>query len=177
MEEWYHTSIWEELFFVMLHIKGLRTPIRNIIRLQNQVNLFGSESVQCWLVVAAGGWCRVIDWFDATFLLENHVIALLQGLSLMADCSLRYLRKLCWINYLPAELWHFQGLYDRWETHMPSISLSPLSPCLPLILNLSFAEGKRGKKSWRMSQRTSPAKHFEGYLILTWGRFREKGLF
>lgn len=115
--------------------------------------------VHYWLT-----WRHISVW--------SYVTVLLQGLSLTADYSLRYLGELHWINYPPAELWHFLGLYDRWQPHPPSISLSPFSPLPLLIQNLSFAKGK-GRKSTRTIQKVSPGKHFEGYLILTRGGLRE----
>ncbi len=125
---------------------------KNYYRVQinrlNQVNLLGLSQpssllasncsrrmmVHYWLT-----WCYISVW--------SYVTVLLQGLSLTADYSLRYLSELHWINYLPAELWHFPGLYDRWQPHPPSISLSPFSPLPLLIQNLSFAKGKKKKQT------------------------------
>lgn len=76
----------------------------------------------------------------------SYVTVLLQGFSSTAHYSLRYFRELHWINYLTVELWYFLGLYDRWQTHLPSVSLSSFSPSTSADTKFIICYKKRQKK-------------------------------
>lgn len=151
-EKTVRTFPWGWTVVVRLYITELKMPIKkhyygvqfNRLHQVNLLSLSQFSSLTAKLVIAAEGWRCIIDWCDATFLSEVMSLSHSKAFSLTADYSLRYLRELHWINDLSAELWHFPGLYDRWQTHPPSVSLSPFSPPLPLLIqNLSFAKGKK----------------------------------
>lgn len=125
-------------------------------------------------MVAAGGWCRVIDWCDATFLSE--VMSLLYCKAFVWWLYLEVSQEAVLNKLSTGRAMAFPGIIkqmrDSYAFHLPFSSFTSSFT----DTEFKFCWRKEGGKSRRMSQRTSPAKHFEGYLILTRGRFRERGL-